>query len=318
VNPTISRPSYSCEPIRSVGALSKALGVSKELVLEQAECASSRYRLAKPIVKPDGSIRQPFDALHPLKGIHGKIKTAIFYKVVFPLYLTGSLRGRNYRVNAALHAGAKIVICEDIEGFFPATSAALVRQIWQQVFKFPDEVANLLTLLTTKDGFLPQGAITSSYLANLAFWKDEPILQAKMAEKGITYSRYVDDVTISSKTFLSNEQQSEAIARVYGMLAKAGYRAKRRKHEVFTDKRPMFTTKLMMNKRPALKPDERSNIRTAVFQLECRASSGERGAELEKMLNKVTGRVGKLVTFHVNEGAALMKRVKRVREILSA
>lgn len=161
MNLTINRPSYNCEPIRSLGALSKALSTSKESLQELAGTASSRYRLAKPVTKPDGTIRQPFDALEPLKNIHGRIKNRILARATFPLYLTGSLKGRDYRVNAALHAGAKIVISEDIEGFFPSTSADRIHGIWREVFRFSEDVCELLTRLTIKDGYLPQGAITS-------------------------------------------------------------------------------------------------------------------------------------------------------------
>lgn len=299
-----------------MGALSRALGIPPETLLNLANSASLRYRLAKAIVKPDGSIRQPFDAHPPLKKIHARLKTRILTYVVFPPYLTGSLKGRDYIANAALHAGAKIVICEDIERFFPSTSSDRVCDVWRHFFGFSKEVADILTKLTTKDDFLPQGAITSSYLANLTFWREEPMLQAEFAEIGIVYSRYVDDITISSKALLSNKQQTKAIAKIYGMLKKVGYRPKRRKHEVFTDKRPMFTTKLMMNKRPALRPKERGNIRTAVHQLEERVSKGERGPEIALEINKVSGRVGKLTIFHPTEGTILKNRVKKVRLIV--
>lgn len=296
--------------------MSRALDIPPETLLKLADSASLRYRLAKAIVKPDGSIRQPFDAHPPLKNIHARLKTRILTKVVFPPYLTGSLKGQDYRANAALHAGAKIVICEDIEGFFPATSAERIHDVWRHFLGFSEEVADILTKLTTKDNFLPQGAITSSYLANLAFWREEPMLQAEFSEIGVVYSRYVDDITISSKAFLSDKQQTKAIAKIYGMLKKVGYRAKRRKHEVFTDKRQMFTTKLMMNKRPALRPKERGNIRTAVHQLEERVSKGERGPEIALELNKVSGRVGRLAVFHPTEGIALKSRVRQVRVML--
>ena len=96
--------------------------------------------------------------------------------------ISGYQKDKSYRTNAALHAGAKIVICEDVEGFFPSTSAARVYDIWRYFFGCTDTVGELLTKLTTKEGALPQGAITSSYLANLAFWRDEPMLHASLAE----------------------------------------------------------------------------------------------------------------------------------------
>lgn len=311
-----SRPFYSCKPILSISALALALGIEQELLVGTAARANGLYRLAKPITKPDGSIRQPFDAMGPLKEIHRRIKDRIFSRVVFPYYLTGSLKGKDYRVNAALHAGARILICEDIEGFFPATSADIIFDIWRNLFGFTNEVATLLTTLTAKDGALPQGAIPSSFLANLAFWRDEPALHNQLLENGIQYSRYVDDISVSAKRFLDTAEQSAIIAQLYGMLMRRAYKAKRRKHETFTSRRRMVTTKLMMNRRPALAVTERSQIRTAVFQLEQRVSNGERSAELLKEMASVSGRVGKLKGLHRATGTALLERVREVRRKL--
>jgi len=317
MNRNSNQPYYNCNPICSLNALAKALNFEESYLVDLSSTANDQYRLAKKIVKPDGSIRQPFDALKPLKEVHRRLKTEIFSKVVFPKYLTGSLKGRDYRVNALMHVGAKIVICEDIEGFFPATKAPLVLDIWRHFFGFSDEVAELLTKLTIKDDQLPQGAITSSYLANLAFWRYEPLLESSLAERDIVYSRYVDDITASSKRYLSQEGKTQAIAEIYGMLAKYGYRAKRRKHEITTSGKRMQTTKLLVNDKVSLKSEERANIRTAVFQLEQKIAKGAYGPEITHELNKVAGFVGKLSRFHTTKGKQLMDRVKKLRQVLS-
>lgn len=316
MNPPLLKFKYDLKPICDISALSLSLGIPEELLIKIADQANSLYRKAKPIEKPDGSIRQPFDALPPLKSIQCRIKDRILKRVEFPEYLTGSLSGRDYRMNAAMHAGAQIVICEDIEGFFPSTTRERILDIWLNFFHFSEDVADLLTSLTTKESVLPQGASTSSYLANLAFWNQEPRLQAKLALKNIVYSRYVDDIAVSSKQFLSKEEQTTLIAQVYGMLKRQGYKAKRRKHEIFTSGRTMLTTKLMVNRKPALQPKERQNIRAAVHTLELRISSGERGSEITTELNRVTSRVGRLGTLHPTEAKPLKLRLRNVRQYL--
>lgn len=133
--------------------------------------------------------------------------------------MTGSLKGCDYKTNATLHAGSSIVINEDITLFFPSTSDTIVHNIWQHFFGFGNEVAECLTKLTTRQGELPQGAITSSFLANMVFWKDEPILQASFRARGIIYSRYVDDIAVSSVNFLDKPTKTNVIASIYGMLS---------------------------------------------------------------------------------------------------
>lgn len=311
-----NRLCYSCKPISSLPALSKALGVSEAQLCKLAHIADTQYRLAKAIEKPDGSIRQPFDAYPPLKEVHLRIKKKILSRVNFPDYLTGSLKGKDYKVNAALHSGAKIVVCEDISNFFPSTKADNVFDIWRFFFGFSNEVADCLTRITTKDGALPQGAITSSYLANLAFWREEPRVHAHFARIGVTYSRYVDDMGLSSRRFITADEKTSIISTVYGMLASKGYKAKRQKHELLTSKGRMFVTKLLVNGRPALVRKERSAIRAAVFQLEEQMCSEDPRLLAMKEYNRTHGRVTKLVRFHKKQGEELMQRMKVLRPFI--
>lgn len=308
---------YKCKPIHSINALSLALGFDETFIKDLANKAEKLYRRAKPIIKPDGSIRQPFDAIEPLKEVHRRLKARIFSQVVFPYYLTGSLKGKDYLTNASLHTNAKIIICEDITNFFPSTSSELVYDIWRNFFGFSEEVSTALTLLTTKDGMLPQGAITSSFLANLVFWRIEPSLQAILKAQGVTYSRYVDDITVSSRHHLSSQQKTDLIASIYGMLAKLGFRAKRRKHETYSSGNPMFVTKLQANKRAALSAKERAQIRASVYQLEQQYKMNCNHSELTIQLNQVSGRVAMLSRLHPTEGKKLAERVKVIRSLLT-
>lgn len=310
-------PIYPNKLIWEMPALARALGVSLDRLTRVAAIADQLYRKAKPIKKADGSYRQPYDALPDLKDIQKRIKDKILARVEFPDYLHGSIKGREPRTNAELHVGAKILICEDIEKFFPSTSAALIINVWEEFFCFSPVVSDLLTRLTTRFGQLPEGACTSSYLANLVLWKDEPKLWRSLHEQGIVYSRYVDDLAISSKHFLDDAKKTEIVSAVYGMLLQYSYRPKREKHEIHTNKGPMFVTKKMMNRRVATSVPERSNVRAAVYQLEHRFRSGERGPEFTRELNRTTSRVGALGRSHKQEASLLKSRLREMRSLLA-
>ncbi|WP_158621257.1 reverse transcriptase family protein [Dyella dinghuensis] len=283
-----------------------------------ASRADDSYRLAKAIVKPDGTIRQPFDAQPPLKAIHRRLQKRIFDNVRFPDYLTGSLKGKDARWNAALHTGAKIVVTEDIKNFFPSVTANIVYSIWAGFFRFEGNVAQLLTLLCTKDGMLPQGAIPSSYLANLAFWEQEWKLVANFRAAGITYSRYVDDVTLSSRESLDKPQLTRCISNVYSFMAAQGFRPKRTKQEIRRAHAPMIATKLMVNRRPALLVQERQGIRSAVYQLEREEMRGCDPKEIKAKIDSVAGRVGRLTQLHPTDGHALKLRIAALRRKLAS
>lgn len=313
MNHNAAQPKYPFSPIRSLASLSRSLRLPVVDLQRIGDAASDLYRNAKPIIKTDGSIRQTFDALPLLKSVHRRIQTQFLQRVVYPDYLTGSLKGRDARRNALLHAGAAIVVTEDIKNFFPSTDAEVVYSIWAGFFRFAPEVAQLLTMLSIKDGSLPQGAITSSYLANLAFWNREWRLYENFRDKGISYSRYVDDVTFSSRERLNNEKIGCCIAEVYGLMASKGFKAKRSKHEIRRGNGPMLTTKLMINARPALITRERQNIRAAVHQIEILSRNSTDPVSVRSELNQVSGRVGRLSQLHPTEGATLRARLVTLR-----
>ncbi|MBI5330170.1 MAG: RNA-directed DNA polymerase [Betaproteobacteria bacterium] len=305
-----SSPSYSGQAIRRIESLCKALRCPPQRMDYLGNNADRLYRIAQEIEKSDGSKRVTFDAKPALKEIHRRIKSEILDRVTFPVYLTGSIKGRDYKINAELHVGAAIVIAEDIGSFFPSTTTAHVFDVWRHFFGFSDEVACLLTTLTTRNGELPQGAITSPYLANLVFWRDEPALHDRFAADGIVYSRFVDDVAASSKAPITPERKTEIIGAIFGLMLRSGYKPKRKKHELKTAGQQMTVTKLTVNQKPGLPNADRARIRAAVQHLECLAGQGIHSAELRREYASVSGRVNHLARFHPGEAARLKARLK--------
>ena len=298
------KPHYPCEPIRTVSKLAAALGIDETTLGYLANQANAMY--VEKLITKAGKTRLTFDAQGLLKVVHERIKTRIFSRVRFPVYLHGSIKGCDYVTNAALHTNKKIIICEDVKSFFPSVRSELVMDIWQNFFFFSEEVARLLTALTTKDDAIPQGSKTSSYLANLVFWRDEPYLQARLTQEGITYSRYVDDIAMSAKSFIPKQVQKKLIARVYGMLRKHGLSASRKKHEVFTDSGVMKVTKLIVNRKPSLTKQKRANIRAQVHRATTQPES-------IPVLNKAAQMVGQLGRFHPTEAKKMKLDIQKAK-----
>lgn len=311
------KPRYPHQRILSVASLSAALRVPEGELVALAKTSSSQYRPAKPIIKADGSVRQPWDALPPLKRVQQRIQAKLLRRVEYPYYLTGSLPGKSPRANASLHKAPAIVISEDIARFFPTTRSELVHRVWTGLFGFAEEVSGILTALTTKDGFLPEGAPTSSYLANLVFWDCEPRIVDQLAQMDATYSRYVDDVTVSSSRSLTPAEIARCMAIVYGMFGSRGYKAKRRKHEIVRANASMRVTKLVVNKRPALPKADRKAVRAAVYKLEGVVNNGHPlPDDIQTQLNSASGRVSRLSQFHPTQAAPLKAKIVTIRERL--
>lgn len=313
--PSSEVPKYTAKAICSMAALSRALGCTTEHLVAIAAKASLLYRTAEKIEKADGTFRETFDAKPVLKDIHRKIKREILDHVRFPMYLTGSVKGQDYRTNALIHKNSKILISEDIEGFFPATGKDLVDEVWTGFFGFSDDVARCLTALCTKDGALPQGCITSPHLANLVFWRVEPAIHEQFGREGMRYSRYVDDICVSSSSGIDPSAKRSIVATIYSMLARHGYSAKRRKHKIQTSGSRITATKLGVNREPSLSQTQRGEIRASVRRLEMTYMM-EKYVEARALLAKVSGRVGMLARFHPTEAQALRLRIATVRQQL--
>ena len=142
-----------------------------------------------------------------LKIIQTRIHRNILNKIELPSYAFGAVKGKDNVSNAKQHQGKKYKFTTDLKDFFPSiTNKAVFKMFVSQGFS--PEVSRLLTKLTTYKGRIPQGAPTSSTLANLVFIKTGDILQKFAKENNATFTSFVDDMTFSSaKDFKNNIPQ---------------------------------------------------------------------------------------------------------------
>lgn len=168
--------------------------------------------------------------------------------------------------------------------------------------------------MTTHNGELPQGWKTSGYLANLALWNREPDLVKTLKEKGFSYSRFIDDITVSSPFFINDKDKNFIISNIYGMLLPCGYSPKRAKHDISSREAPMAVTSLNVNtKKPTIPKTQRNNIRAMVFRIEKRYSRQGQTFSYYKEWLSIYGKVNRVKSFHENEGEDLQKRMWKVK-----
>jgi hypothetical protein len=311
------RPTYPFPPIGSGRTLARILQCSVEDLARIEESADRRYRVKKKL-KTDGTARIYYDARSPLKAMQARIKCLILKKVAYPSYLMGGLSERDYVRNATVHAGARVMVNEDISRFFPSTSSAVVFDIWRHFFRFPDEVARTLTRLTTRKGELPQGAKTSSYLSNLVFWSMEPAIVAMLRSVGFEYTRFIDDVTISSKTDRSSEELFNVFAPLVSMIKRHGLMLKRSKHRLVYAGQRMETTGLVVGERSAgLGRTRRSGVRALVYQCEASAQIDAGSPVFASLRRRAASLVGQYSRLHPGQGQLLKQRLKALSKCSS-
>lgn len=116
-----------------------------------------------------------------------------------PEHIFGAVSRRTIFGNAGCHQGAKLLVTLDIKQCFPSMNPKHVYRVWSSTLGCSPEISKILTMLTTYDRRLPQGAPTSPALANLLIWSiDEPI-RALCASLGLAYSTWLDDLAFSGE-----------------------------------------------------------------------------------------------------------------------
>lgn len=135
---------------------------------------------------------------HELKDFQKRINAYLVDNITMPNYAFGGIKGKDNIRNARFHKGQKYIFQTDLKDFFPYITCKKVYAMFVQNGFSPD-VASLLTKLTTFKGHLPQGAPTSTTIANLVFIPAGLRINEIATREGLRFTTFVDDVTVSSQ-----------------------------------------------------------------------------------------------------------------------
>ncbi len=132
-----------------------------------------------------------------LKILQKRISTFLSMNISFPEYAYGGIKKKDNVLNAKKHQGKKYVFLTDMQDFFPFITCKMVYSEFVRLH-FSSDVASVLTKLTTYKGHLPQGASTSSIIANLVFIPTGNKIKEFAQTHDLTFTTFVDDITLSS------------------------------------------------------------------------------------------------------------------------
>ena len=258
------------EPILSERDLASRLGFPLQRLRRIAGEVAKHYREFQ--VKKGDKVRVIRPPLDDLKEIQRRIKLNVFDRVPLSDAAHGGVGGRSPKTNAGQHLGQACVINLDVRKFFDEVHHEEVYGLFRKELGFGREVSRLLTRLTTLGDCLPQGAPTSTAIANLLLAKpvDNPI-SGNASRVGVRYTRFVDDIA------LSGTNPRPLIASVGKHLSRRRLPMYRRKAGIQTQSKLKIThsrcrqevTGLVVNARsgPSVPRDYRDNLRSAVYSL---------------------------------------------------
>lgn len=270
-------------------AMQVSVGTLRHLAYAREVSTINHYHRFS-IAKKSGGVRIISAPQAKLKAAQRFILDELLTKFPLSNAAHGFAAGRSIVSNAAPHVGAAILLNVDLRDFFPTVTYRRVKGLFRAI-GYNEEVAIVLALLCTEpeitetqlDGVtyfvargerkLPQGAPTSPAISNALCRRLDARLGGWCAKHGFTFTRYADDLTLS--THDRNANVGEALAVVRRLVAAEGFVVHPDKVRVVRQGGRQEVTGVVVNQKLSVPRDELRRFRALLFQLEHDGPAGK-------------------------------------------
>lgn len=183
--------------------LCKQTGLTRSQIDRYAETASKRYK-TYPIDKRDGTERLISQPSREIKAIQRWLIRVVFR--AFPVHqaATAYSKGSSIRANANRHVESNFTLRVDFEDFFPSFSSGDVQKFLRAMndeagLGLSDDDILFSTRIVSRFDALTIGAPSSPILTNTMMFAFDEQLALWSAERNVVYTRYADDIFLSSR-----------------------------------------------------------------------------------------------------------------------
>ena len=215
------------------------------------------------IPKSDGTKRKLSVPDLILKNVQRSIVDNILAYYPISKYATAYKLGSNVQKNACPHVKKKKILKLDIEGFFDNIIYSRVKEVVFYKEKFSEPIRILLTMLCYYRESLPQGAPTSPAITNIIMYDFDEKIGAYCRDKGISYTRYCDDMTFSG-----DFDEKDVISFVREELRELGLFLKNRKTAVIKSTKRQMVTGIVVNEKVNITKEYKKKIRQQMYYIE--------------------------------------------------
>lgn len=189
--------------------------------------------------------RRRRDVFRPSVGLDRLLKQLVFGLAILSRYapppeVHGFVKGRDITTNAARHLAQDVVLRVDLRDFFGTIDREKVVTALRS-FDFQKDAADAVAGVTLINGALAQGFSTSPLLSNLVFADTDVEIVKIAADAGVSYTRYVDDLTFSGSL---NSVHDELLASITAVLFGFGWSVNPRKTRFMRRGKPQYVTGL--------------------------------------------------------------------------
>lgn len=177
-----------------------------------------------------------------LKTIQRRLLDEFLYEVRPHSAAYAFQAGRSILENAKQHHKCKYMFKTDISNFFYSISDQSIRRCLNARIPnlLPESLSNIIDMITL-DGALPQGAPTSPHISNLIMTEFDEVIDRKARDNSAVYTRYADDITVSSDSDIVVEGMSSYVS---SQLRKFGFSQNHGKTKIYCIKDRKIVTGL--------------------------------------------------------------------------
>ncbi|MBR1531112.1 MAG: retron St85 family RNA-directed DNA polymerase [Eubacterium sp.] len=212
------------------------------------------------IKKKSGENRTLYAPDKKLKYIHRIILKEFLSDYKISACATAYHKGAQLVDNALPHINKKYLLKLDIKDFFPSIMFGRVYKLFYS--KFPEEYAKLFAELCCYDDCLVQGAPTSPAVSNIVMLNFDNELEAWCKSNFISYTRYCDDITLSS-----DEPLVSAYHYVKKLLNKNGFEVNKKKTRFIKHTHGQYVTGIVVNEHLQVTREYRRKLRQDLYYL---------------------------------------------------
>lgn len=174
----------------------------------------------------------------------------------------GFVKGKNIATNATAHLGKKNLLTLDITKFFESITIDRVALAFTEL-GFEERISQALSEITTLSGNLVQGFHTSPVIANLVSNQMDIEIDNHCKANNSIYTRYADDISISSDGDLPSYSS------IIEIISKHGFVVNESKSKFFRRGQKQYVTGLSIfdNKYPRIPKRIKKRIRQELYYI---------------------------------------------------
>ena len=188
--------------------MSTDLKLDLSYVSRIADRASFYYR-DYTIPKRNGQLRHISQPSPELKTLQYWILHNIIVKLPVSQFACAYKKGDSIKKHAQIHQNSQFILHADIRNFFPSITPDLLEPILREnknIFddlglNLEDSIRDINNICFRRKG-LAIGAVSSPAISNSVMYEFDISLSELCNKKNYIYSRYADDIYISSKSFI--------------------------------------------------------------------------------------------------------------------